>query len=433
MLEISWFICGIIVFFLYCYIFSTLICQKKFKINFQIVILSVIMAILQCLVMVSKISYLKPYIIHILFFIMLKIIYKEKTLKTLLGILVLFLLITISEIIFGVVLVLIFKVDFTKANDDAIIYLLSNSGIFLICYLLAHISKIKTIVINIIKWYDENEVKSLFIFVILTFIISTFFLYNNFISILPTQLLWLTNIFCIAVFVFIIGFFKEKTNKNKLIYEYDQLLDYVKTYEKLLDEKNKNQHEYKNQLAVIKLMCNNKKTMEYIDSLLNNESEENIDTLNKLINIPKGGLKGLIYYKIDSMKKNKINVCIDVSKELNNTKLWKNCDNNLEDVTKILGVYLDNAIEAASITLDKIIMLDIYLDDKDIVFEISNTFENEIQVDRIDQEGYTTKGEGKGYGLALVKDILKKNNNLSQEREINSSYYIQRLIVKNKV
>ena len=430
MLEISNFICVFLYFIVYCYLFCNLICQKKFELKISTIIICFIATILQSIIMNIKIEYLRPYIMHIISFITLQILYKQKVLKTLLGILFLFITVTISEILFGMVLVLLFKVNFSIANSNALVHLLSNISILVIMINITKFKKVRNIIISIINWYNDNELKSLLIFVIFTFIIGTFFLYNNFVSQLPKELLWITNLFFIAVFTFIIGFFKEKTNKNKLVYEYDQLLDYVKTYEQLLDEKSKNQHEYKNQLAVIKLMCNNKKTMNYIDSLLNNETEENLDTLNKLMYIPKGGLKGLIYYKIELMKKNKINVFINVSKELSNKNIWKRCDSNLEEVTKILGVYLDNAIEAASDTLDKIITLDIYLDNKDIIFEISNTFINEIDVSKIDNEGFTTKGDGKGYGLALVKDILKNNNYLEQEREINGNYYVQKLIIK---
>ena len=269
------------------------------------------------------------------------------------------------------------------------------------------------------------------IFTFCTFTISIFLLYNNFINILPKSLLWFTNIFCLAVFVFIVGFFKEKTTKNKLIYEYDQLMEYIKTYEALLDEKNKNQHEYKNQLAVIRVMVKDKKTIEYIDSLLHNETEEDLETINKLKYIPKGGLKGLIYYKIDSMKKKKIKTYINVSSELRSNKLWKTCDNNLQQVSKVLGVYLDNAIEAAELTKEKMITLDVYLDNDSIVFEITNSFNGTINIEKIDEKGYSTKGNGHGYGLALVNDIITKSEYLNQSREINGNYYIQRLYIKS--
>ena len=131
------------------------------------------------------------------------------------------------------------------------------------------------------------------------------------------------------------------------------------------------------------------------------------------------------------MKKKKIKTYINVSSELRSNKLWKTCDNNLQQVSKVLGVYLDNAIEAAELTKEKMITLDVYLDNDSIVFEITNSFNGTINIEKIDEKGYSTKGNGHGYGLALVNDIITKSEYLNQSREINGNYYIQRLYIKS--
>lgn len=433
MLIVSWFICGVLYFFLYSYLFCTMVCKEKFSIGNKFILLTLIMSLLQCVVMSYGFGYLRPYIMHILSFIMLKILYNEKFMKTLLGLLIIFIISFVSEFIFGIIGVLLFKIDFSNINENYLYYLITNLSILLICYIISKITIIKNSVNYVMKWYNKNEYKSLIFFVFLIITIFIFALYNNFINVFPPSVMILTNMFCIAVFIIVIEFFKEKTTKNKIIYEYDQLLDYIQTYEKLLDEKNKNQHEYKNQLAVIRLMVKNKKTISYIDSLLENEVEQDLEIDNKLMYIPKGGLKGLIHYKINAMKKKKINVFIDVSSELKDSKYWSTCDKYLQSVSKILGVYLDNAIEASEHSKEKYIIFEVYVEDKNTVFKISNTYSNEINMDKIDKEGYSTKGEGKGYGLALVKDLIEKNDCFSQSREISDIYYIQKLYVKNKV
>ena len=433
MLIVSWFICGVLYFFLYSYLFCTMVCKEKFKFNYKNLIIYTIMSSIYCVVMLLGLGYIKPYVMHILSFIMLLILYKQKLIKTLLGLLIILALSFIAEFIFGTIGVLVFKIDFPVVNDNYIYYVLTNTLILVLCYLISRIGFVRNLTNHIMEWYNQNEYKSLIFFVFVILTIFIFALYNNFINILPPSVMVLTNLFCAGVFIFIIGFFKEKTSKNKITYEYDQLLDYVQTYEKLLDEKSKNQHEYKNQLAVIRLMVKNKKTIEYIDSLLDNETEEDLEIENKLMYIPKGGLKGLIHYKIDTMKKKKLNIFIDVSSELKDSKYWLNCDKNLQSVSKILGVYLDNAIEASEQSKEKYIIFEVYVEDKNTVFKISNTYSNEIIIDKIDKEGYSTKGEGKGYGLALAKDLIEKTDCLSQSREISGIYYIQKLYVKNKV
>ena len=178
---------------------------------------------------------------------------------------------------------------------------------------------------------------------------------------------------------------------------------------------------------------NNKKAIKYIDELFQNEIEdENIEILKKLQYLPQGGLKGLIYYKLEEMMNKKISVYVDISSELKKTNCKKQLNNNLRDISKILGVYIDNAIEATLSSEPKYIIIEGYLDDNDIVFSISNTYKGNIELNKVDKEGYTTKGEGKGYGLSLVKDIINKNSYLNQERLLNGIYYVQKLYIRNK-
>ena len=180
---------------------------------------------------------------------------------------------------------------------------------------------------------------------------------------------------------------------------------------------------------MIEPLKKNKLAEEYIDKLLNIEEEnKDYNYLNKLKNIPTG-IKGLIYYKIEQMKKLKIEVYLDVPKKLTKKNL-KSCEANLKDLSRILGVYLDNAKEAASESLNKYVIIELVETKEYIEFNISNTYNGTINLDKLDKEGYTTKGKGHGYGLSLINDIIKKNRVFSQSRNINGMYYVQNLKIK---
>ena len=89
------------------------------------------------------------------------------------------------------------------------------------------------------------------------------------------------------------------------------------------------------------------------------------------------------------------------------------------DLSRILGILLDNAIEASSKCDEKIINIIIRKDNKANrqLFIIENTYLNkDVNTDRIFEKGYTSKSEdGKNHGLGLweVRQILNKNNNLN--------------------
>ena len=63
-----------------------------------------------------------------------------------------------------------------------------------------------------------------------------------------------------------------------------------------------------------------------------------------------------------------------------------------------------------------------------MTFNISNTYKGKIEIEKIGT-GYTTKGNGRGYGLRLVNDIIEKQKELSIEKELDDRYYTTKLIV----
>lgn len=90
------------------------------------------------------------------------------------------------------------------------------------------------------------------------------------------------------------------------------------------------------------------------------------------------------------------------------------------DLTIILGILLDNAIEASSKCDERQINVIIRKDTKinRQLFIIENTYSNkDVDTNRIFEKGYTSKQnedkECHGLGLWNVRQILKKNNNLN--------------------
>ena len=212
-------------------------------------------------------------------------------------------------------------------------------------------------------------------------------------------------------------------------------MDYVKTYEEVIEEKSKNQHEYNNQLILIREMLGtrNKKVREYIDQLLSIENEQSKGNwLTKIKNIPNGGLKGLIHYKIVEMQKKKIKLYIDINENVNNKKTNKYLRDNLNDISKIIGVYLDNAREAALKSKEKYIIIEAECNKDNLDFSISNTYKEGINPNKIDNAGYSKKGKGRGYGLSLVRDIISKRDDVEQYREFNGIYFVQHICLKYK-
>lgn len=372
------------------------------------------------------------YMINLILF---KLIYEDKLSKSLICTFLVYILFIIGEFLFGIIFVLLLRIDQKFLTETIQGYLFSNFMILIISLVLIRSKKIKSNLNNIVEWYMGKETFNTAVITTLGIVTLCFLLYKNYLRIESFFSFVLTSIFLIGVLIFIIGYFKEKTDNNKLTTEYDQLIDYVKTYEEMIEEKSKNQHEYNNQLILIREMLGtrNKKTKEYIDGILS--SEKGLDEsnwLNKFKNIPNGGLKGLIHYKVSEMLKKGIKVYIDINENVNTKKINKYLKDNLSDVSKIIGVYLDNAREAALESNDKYIIIEAECNEGQLDFSISNTYKGDINLNKIDSMGYSKKGKGRGYGLSLVKDIIDRRDDIEQYREFNGIYFVQKIIFKYK-
>ena len=435
MLMFSLYIIGIIYNLLYCSLFSKYVLKEKFKITKKLFIMSAIFALPACLNFYFNKNALKPFISHLIYFTIMKLYYKEQISKTLVGLLVAFIIVSASEIIFAVIAVNGLNISQEYLNNTVSGILFTNFCIFVIIQLISNIKKVKWSLTIIINSFKGSKIFFSATIVILFISMVMFVIYQNFYRDTSISYLILTNLFFIGVYVFMIGFFFEKSNNNNLLSKYDQLYEYSKAYEQELVKRSKRQHEYENQLVIIKSMVqeNDEDTIQYIEGLLkDDEKNKDIKWLSKLVNIPLGGLKGLLYFKLNEMMSKHISVNLEVSESLSKKSLWKTYTDNAQDISRIIGVYLDNAIEAASVAETKEIEIQIYLENKNIVFCLGNTFAGIIDESKLDQDGYSSKGNNRGYGLPLVKDILSRHEELEQERTVMDQYYVQNLIIKPK-
>ena len=94
-----------------------------------------------------------------------------------------------------------------------------------------------------------------------------------------------------------------------------------------------------------------------------------------------------------------------------------------------MGVYLDNAIQAAKDSKKKEISLEIYKEKRNVIVVLANTYKGKIELDKLDNYGYSTKGKHHGVGLHIVKRIIEEEPIFSQSRDLFDNYYIQKLVI----
>ena len=436
MLMFSMYIMCLTYDLLYCYLFCKYVSKEKFIFSKKLLFVCSLLAVVGAVNFYYNKTILKPFISNLLEFFAIKITYNKSLIKSLLGLLISFLIASISELVFAFIAINILGLTQSYLNNTIKGFILTNMCILLIVLLLSNFEKVKKLINIILNTFEDKKSLLSALFVLLSLSIVTYILYSNLSNDVSSTYFIVSNLFFIGVYVFMIGFFVQKSNNNRLTSKYDQLIDYSKTYEQELVKRSKKQHEYKNQLVIIKSMIEDKdkEVIDYINEILNdNDKNKDIKWLTKLTNIPLGGLKGLIYYKINEMTTNGIKITLDVSESLNKKSLWKNYSINSHDISKIIGVYIDNAIEAANLSNNKEVEIQFYLEENNIVLCLGNTYSGNIDLSKIGNEGYSTKGNNRGYGLSLARDLLSKHKDiLSQERTIIENYYVQKLMIKTK-
>lgn len=283
--------------------------------------------------------------------------------------------------------------------------------------------------------YNLSTNKKIIVMSSITLVMLAIFFYNliktfEFNNNIITYLVIIVMLICILLYLF-----KQKIENEKISKKYDELLDVMKSYESDIEEQRTLRHETKNEFATIKCKLqdkeDNKTIIEYIDSAIGEKEKAGSTKYSKFKYLPSNGLKGFFYYKFIEAEKKGINVSINISKQIENSFLKDIETKDFKDLARIIGVYLDNAIEASSTSEDKKLGIEMYLIKEKIEIIITNTFNNEINLDKIGKESFSTKGKHRGHGLLLVNKILSENNMFEAKNEIRGNIYIQSLKIKD--
>lgn len=283
--------------------------------------------------------------------------------------------------------------------------------------------------------YNLSTNKKIIVMSSITLVMLAIFFYNliktfEFNNNIITYLVIIVMLICILLYLF-----KQKIENEKISKKYDELLDVMKSYESDIEEQRTLRHETKNEFATIKCKLqdkeDNKTIIEYIGSVIGEKEKAGSTKYSKFKYLPSNGLKGFFYYKFIEAEKKGINVSINISKQIENSFLKDIETKDFKDLARIIGVYLDNAIEASSTSEDKKLGIEMYLIKEKIEIIITNTFNNEINLDKIGKESFSTKGKHRGHGLLLVNKILSENNMFEAKNEIRGNIYIQSLKIKD--
>ena len=341
----------------------------------------------------------------------------------------------ISECSFMIIVLLFDLKNIENITISSNMFLLLNLYITIISFILLKLKlpqKIYKNLINSTNSIKDNETLIYSIIIISILVISTTESYMK----LPTTAILITNvIMAIVIITIVITSSKHKANYNKISKKYQTSISSLKEYEVMIDKFGVYTHENKNEINTIRNMIKDNidkdEIIKHIDVLLKNKIKDNAKIMQKTSKIPSGGLRATIYSKLCLMDKLKIKYILNISREVKTTDLI-NLDEDLTlKICNILGVFLDNAIEAVKELKKKEISIEMYIIDKWLCIDVINNFKGNLDLSKISEVKYTTKGKGHGYGLSLVQEILNEEpKKLKNEKSINRDTFTQTLKIK---
>jgi two-component system sensor histidine kinase AgrC len=289
-----------------------------------------------------------------------------------------------------------------KVITDPLLYLAGNLFTNFIVFLLL-------VLIKPVKEYIKMILSDRFLLIltIVTILVicstSAMYLYTRTLNMLGCLIIASLSIsYCI----FIVGAWF--ISLRRVIREEDlkQQKFYNESLRSTLFELRRFKHDWINNLTVIDSMIKMNKHAElkqYVSELIGHSGPF---TNTQIYDIKNAGLFGILSSKINLAHEKGISVNLSVAGVIENIP-----DVKISDLCEVVGIFLDNAIEEASVA-DKEINVDIIDGINFIEISVSNTCSTPLDMHRLAMDGYTTKGSGRGMGLAIAKSILSRYKNI---------------------
>ncbi len=321
------------------------------------------------------------------------------------------------------------KITYEQANTILIYRIPFALLTYLIVLILNLIIKYRKFTITVLEDFDKKS-KSIIIFNFIFGFICIFLqgiLSVKYIDILPIEFTFF-NFICLLIY-FVLSFFSLAkvmslaTTTKKL----ESAEEYNKTLHILHDNVRGFKHDFDNIVTTIGgyIKTNDMEGLEKYYSQLQEDCSRvnNLYILNPdIINNP--GIYNLLTTKYSEAEEKGIKVNLTFLLDLNELHM------KIYEFARILGILLDNAIDAASECDEKILNIVFRNESKNNrnIILIENTYKDkDVDLNQIFNKGITGKENHTGLGLWEIRQILKKNNNVNLYTDKNEKYFTQQL------
>lgn len=233
----------------------------------------------------------------------------------------------------------------------------------------------------------------------------------------------------LLIFSMVTTIVKEYDTNAKIILKqnsYDNLREYMSQIEELYQNLRVFKHDYANIMVSMAgyIEGNDMEGLKrYYDKQIfpiSNQLIKSNDAIAILHNLDIVELKSLIFVKINHALELNIEVSLEITEEIETINMKS------VDLVRIIGILLDNAIEACQECEHPSIGFSIMKMDNDVTFVIKNTYiKHDIDYSKLGSIGVSSKGERRGAGLYNIKTITNDYDNVIMDTEYEAGYFTQ--------
>ncbi len=333
------------------------------------------------------------------------------------------------DLIPGMITVNFSSLEQMRTNSK--IMFMTNLIITTLTYFCFCIPIVRKIVNESIERLQKPKNRKIIIFCLFGYIAIgiTFYLASK--SFMPTKNYFIINIVILTFIAMIFIYMNEIIKYDKLVMQNNILYECMQNVENYQEQQDLKIHEYRNQLSKVMAITNDQKVIEKLSKILKVDWTADNYILGQIKYLPKGELKSLIYYKLLVATKYKLNISVDISPKLS-PKDFNFSSSINSSLSELIGIYFDNAIEAAIDSKKKQIALEIYKIKNKLVFVITNTYKGKIKINNVSKKGFSTKGNNHGKGLYFANKIVKNSKCFISDTKVIDDYFIQKLEIKKE-
>ena len=241
-------------------------------------------------------------------------------------------------------------------------------------------------------------------------------------------------IFFITLIIIISRYTLRELRYRRNMEEIETYYEYTLQIESINNEMRKFRHDYVNILTTMSEYIR-ENDMDGLKTYFNDNIVPMKDNLqmnsikiNGTDNLKVRAIKGLVTTKILQAQEKNIPISIEVPELIDHIEM------NTVDLSRIIGIIIDNAIEASEELEDALIRIAFINVETSVMLIVMNKCKEDMpKIHELFQDSFSTKGDNRGLGLTTLKDITDTTENVLLDTTIENGYFVQKVEIINNM